>query len=187
MFVRTISSEPQNILFANLVCLCSIISQNAMQKNWFIVFSVKVTVSAYIIKIWLFLLYQTTGWIATKLGLIVQHHNPECPVEKWVYFVQGQGHSECSKCRWLIVGMIFSESQNILLPNLVRWCSTMSQSVMWIFCCCCYCYLQGQGHSEGSYDQNMTISTTFSELLIPWQPNLVWWYIIISQSILWKK
>ena len=57
-------------------------------------------------------------------------------------------------------------------------------------CCCCYCYLQlvqGQGHSEGLYDQNMTLSTIFSELLIPWQPNLVWWYIIISHSILWKK
>ena len=41
-----------------------------------------------------------------------------------------------------------------------------------IFCYCC-CYLQGQGHSEGSYDQNTTLSTIFSELLIPWQPNLV--------------
>ena len=39
----------------------------------------------------------------------------------------------------------------------------------------------------GSYDQNMTLSTIFSELLIAWQPNLVWWYIIISQSVLWKK
>ena len=26
--------------------------------------------------------------------------------------------------------------------------------------------LQGQGHSEGAYDQNMTISTMLSELLI---------------------
>ena len=53
------------------------------------------------------------------------------------------------------------------------------------FCCCCY--LQGQGHSKGSYHQNMTLSTILSELLIPWQPNLVWWYIIKSQSVLWKK
>ena len=30
--------------------------------------------------------------------------------------------------------MIFSESQNILLPNLVWWCSIMSQSVMQFFC-----------------------------------------------------
>ena len=57
MFVRRISSEPQNILMPNLVWLCSIISQSIMQKNWFIVFNVKVTARAYIIKIWLFLFY----------------------------------------------------------------------------------------------------------------------------------
>ena len=27
-------------------------------------------------------------------------------------------------------------------------------------------YFQGQGHSKGSYDQNMTVSTVSSELLI---------------------
>ena len=48
-------------------------------------------------------------------------------------------------------------------------------------------YLQGHNHSIGWYDQNMTVSTILSELLIPWQPNLVWWYIIWSQSVLWKK
>ena len=35
---------------------------------------------------------------------------------------------------------------------------------MWTFCCCCY--LQGQSHSKGSYDQNMTLSTILSEVLI---------------------
>ena len=42
------------------------------------------------------------------------------------------------------------------------------------------CYFQGQDHSKCSFDQNMTLSTMSSELLISWQPNLVWWYIIIS-------
>ena len=32
----------------------------------------------------------------------------------------------------------------------------------------------------------MTPSTVFPKLLTLWQPNLVWWYIIISQSVLWK-
>ena len=32
-----------------------------------------------------------------------------------------------------------------------------------------------------------TTATTFSKLLITWQPDLVWWYVIISQSSLWKK
>ena len=33
----------------------------------------------------------------------------------------------------MFVRMISSESQNILLPDLVWWCTIMSQSVMWIF------------------------------------------------------
>ena len=94
--------------------------------------------------------------------------------------------------------MIFSKLQNFLLLNLVRLCSIisqcrkigslsiMSQSVMHKQKKSC-CYLQSQGHSEGSYDQNMTLFTIFSELLIILQSNLVWWYIIISQSVLWKK
>ena len=33
----------------------------------------------------------------------------------------------------------------------------------------------------------MTLCTIFSELSILWLPNMVWWYIILSQSVLWKK
>ena len=33
----------------------------------------------------------------------------------------------------------------------------------------------------------MTLSTISSELLTPQQPNLVWWYTIISQSVVWKN
>ena len=31
-----------------------------------------------------------------NMGLIVQHHMPECPVEKWDYCNQGQRHSKGS-------------------------------------------------------------------------------------------
>ena len=34
---------------------------------------------------------------AIKLGLIVKHLKPECPVKKMDYCVQGQGHSKGSK------------------------------------------------------------------------------------------
>ena len=124
MFVQTIYSEPQNILLPNLVCLCNIISQNFMQKNWFTVFNVKVTTRAYIIKIWLFLncwsvcnqtWFDSTAswaWVSCgKIGLLLQ----------------GKGHNKGSKCQWMFVRMIFSESQNILLLNLVWQCSIMSQ------------------------------------------------------------
>ena len=35
-------------------------------------------------------------------------------------------------------------------------------------------YRQSQGHSEGLYNQNMTISTMSSKLLVRLQPNSVW-------------
>ena len=49
-----------------------------------------------------------------------------------------------------------------------------------------FCYLQGQGHSKGSYDQNMTLSAILSELLIPWQPNLVDGASSLA-SVLWEN
>ena len=53
---------PSVILLLNVVWLCSIMSQSDMQENWFTVFNVKVTARAYIIKIWLFLLYLKNDW-----------------------------------------------------------------------------------------------------------------------------
>ena len=38
--------------------------------------------------------FQTASPVATKLGLLVQHHKPECPAEKLDYCAQGQGHTE---------------------------------------------------------------------------------------------
>ena len=48
-------------------------------------------------------------------------------------------------------------------------------------------YLQCQGHSEGLYNQNMTISTLFSKLLVRLQPNLVLLYNIISWIVQCKN
>ena len=106
-------------------------------------------------------IFWTTEYFVTKPGTVMQHHKPECHAEKLVPCVQCQGHSDGDAASWarVLCGILF-------------------------VCCC---YLQGQGHSKGLYDQNMTLSIIFSELLIPWQPNLVWWYIIISQSVLLKK
>ena len=36
--------------------------------------------------------------LVRKLRFIVQHHKLEWPVEKWDFYVEGQGHSESSKC-----------------------------------------------------------------------------------------
>ena len=62
----------------------------------------KVTASAYIIRIGLFLLYLLNCWSVCNqiwFDSIVQHHKPECPVEKWDDSVQGQGYSKGSKCQ----------------------------------------------------------------------------------------
>ena len=63
-FVRTISPEPLNHFKPNLVLWCIITRQIVRQKikNWFPIVNVKVTVRAYIIKIWLFLLYLPNCW-----------------------------------------------------------------------------------------------------------------------------
>ena len=49
------------------------------------------------------------------------------------------------------------------------------------------CYFQGQDHCKSSYDQNISISTVSFELLILLLPNLVWWHIIINQSVLQRN
>ena len=81
----------------------------------------------------------------------------------------------------MFVQMRSSKPPNILFPNLVLWCIIMSLSVM-------------QKDWFAIFKVRITARThmikiwlTFSELLIPWQPSLVWWYIIGSQSVLWKK
>ena len=40
---------------------------------------------------------------------------------------------------------------------------------------------------RGLINQNMTIFTISSKLLVHLQPNLIWWYSIISQSVLWEN
>ena len=47
-------------------------------------------------------------------------------------------------------------------------------------------YLQDQGHREGPYNKNMTVSTVSSEPPILLRSNVIWWYIVISKSVLWK-
>ena len=46
-------------------------------------------------------------------------------------------------------------------------------------------YIQCQ--CESLYNQNQTIFTISSTLLVHLQPNMVWWYSIISQSVLWEN
>ena len=180
-FVQTVSPEPPNHFFYQIwyggVLLWGGVS---CRKKWFTLFSAKVTARAYIIKLWLFLLYLLNCWLVCNQTCIIS----------W---------SVLWKMR--LLQLRWKDSKK----RLKQWFKMSVNDIFWItehfvtkfgmlmqhhelechaeFCCCCY--LQGQGHSEGFYDQNMTLSTIFSELLIPWQPNLVWWYIRVSYEKNW--
>ena len=93
---------------------------SVMQKNWFTIFNVKVTVKAYIIKIWLFLLHLLNHWSVCKQTWFDS-------TATWTYVscgkvdhcVQRQGYSESSKYYRMFVQM-----QMILL---VSWYFEPSQ------------------------------------------------------------
>ena len=139
MFVQMISSELQNILLLNLVWWCIITSWSVFQNNWFAILKVKVTMSVHLWSkydsfyniFWtsFYNIFWNANPFATKLGLVVQYHKPECLMKKLGCCVQGQGYHKTSKCKWMFPQKTSSEQLNPLLPNLVWWCIIMSQSV----------------------------------------------------------
>ena len=110
MFVKMISYKPTCILFPSLVLWCNIVQELIWSKYYDV-----------------YCIFWTADLFATKLGLIVHYHKPECFMEKLDCHVQGQGHSKISKCQWMFVQMVSSETLNLLLPNVVWWCIIMSQ------------------------------------------------------------
>ena len=122
------------------------------RKKWFSILRVKVTASAYMIKIWLFILHLLNF---RCFDLIVHHNKPQCPLKK--------------------NPLLRSRSQRSVCPDNISWtawtCVTKLGIVVYYHepeCCVeklVRC-LQGQGHSEGIYFQNMSVSTICSNLLI---------------------
>ena len=124
--------------------------------------------------------------IYNQNDMIVQHHNPECPVEK-----NGLLHSRLRPQRR------FKMSVNVC-PDDIFW--TVEHFVTKLGMVMQHhepeCHAGKRMFSifkvkvtarAHNYNQNMALSTISSELLISWQPNSVRWYIIISQSVLWQK
>ena len=64
------------------------------------------------------LFFRTTKLYATKLGMLVHHHDPECHVERLGSCFQGQGHSAGSNPEKVTVSSI-SHYLNLLQPDLV--------------------------------------------------------------------
>ena len=72
-------------------------------------------------------IFWTADLFATKFGLIVHYHKPECFIRNWIVMLRVKVTD--SKCQWLFIQMLSSEMLNLILPNLVRWCIIMSQIV----------------------------------------------------------
>ena len=120
-------------------------------------------------------IFWATEHFVTKFGIVMQHHEPECHVEKKIYLLlSSRSRSQRrlilfnydSPCvRSYRAHYLLNRStifyQTWFLPNLVWWCIVRKRCVK-------------------AYIIKIW-------LLIPWQPNLVWLYIIISQSVLWKN
>ena len=117
-------------------------------------------------------IFWTLDSLETKLGLMIHHHELECPVTKsWItafrvkVTVKGQNVNVCSDDIFSTIKHFVSKL-SIVIHHYESECLVKRL----------ICYFQGQGHckSSSSYDQNMTISTVSFELLILSLPNLVW-------------
>ena len=145
-----------------------------MQKDWFAIFKVKVTVRTQMIKMWQFLLYLLNFWSISSF--VVHYYKPECLMEKFECCVHSQDHNKISQCHWVFVQMIASELLNLLLLNLVWWCITVSQIVFqkdWFA-------VFKVKVTVKDYIIKIWLFNVSSEMLIRLQLNLVWWHIIIS-------
>ena len=101
-------------------------------------------------------------------------------LRNWIVVFRVKVTAKISKCQWMFVQMISSESLNLLLPNLVWWCIIMSQIVFqkdWF------------AVFKVTVKSNIIkiwLCNILSELLILLQVNLVWWHIIKRWIVLWK-
>ena len=130
MFVQLISSKLPSILFPNWYWNASLWVGVSCKKIDLLFLRSRAQQEL----IWskydnFYCIFWTADPFATKLGLIVHYHKPECFMEKFDCCVQGQDHSKILKCQWMFVQIIISESPNLLLPNLVWWCVIVNKIV----------------------------------------------------------
>ena len=112
----------------------------------------------------------------------MHHHEPECHAEKLVCYFQGQGHSKGSKCQCLSRWYLLAQ-QTFCFQT---WYCDAS-SWVWVSCKKTDLLFWRSRSLQELIWSNVIISTVFFELLILLLPNLVWKYIIISQSVLWRN
>ena len=90
----------------------------------------------YVIKMWLFLLHFLNFWcIASKLGLIVQHHKPECAMEK----------SDCCQARWQALFIFFFYYLYVLCTQLFLTGKDYGGRFDELFSSCAFFFFSSEG------------------------------------------
>ena len=149
MTISTLTSKLPVCLQPKLVWFCSIISQSVLWKNWITALGsssqqrFKMSVNVFLNDI-----FWTSEHFVTKLGMVMQHHEPECHAGKRMFSifkvkVTARAHNYNQN---MALSSISSELLISWQPNSVRWYIIISQSVLWQKLDCC---VQGKGHSEG--------------------------------------
>ena len=100
------------------VCVCVLFSKSSSQRG--------LTWAKYGS---FYYIFWTVDSLAFKLGLMIHHHKPECPVKN-IRLLPSGSRSQWRVKMLVFVQMIFSKPPNILFPNLVLWCIIMSRRVM---------------------------------------------------------
>ena len=148
-----IASEPQNIFLPNFVWWCSIISQSVLWKKDSLLSSRSRSRWGLM---WLkydsfYYIFWTIDSLATKLGLMIHHHKPQCLVKK-NRLLQSRSRSR-QRVKLLMIVQTITSKPRIVMHHHEPECRAQKKKKV--------CYCQGQGHSEGSCDQNKTLSTIY--------------------------
>ena len=153
----------------NLVWWYIIIRQMACVKSWITAFKVKVTVKVHnvyeCLSILYFLNHQTfchKDWLAVfKVKVTAGAHMIRMQQFHYIFWTADPFATRLGL-------MVHYYKPEYLLKKLD-------------------CCVQDQGHSKSSKCQWMFVQMIPSELLNLLLPNLVWWYIIMNQSVCYKK
>ena len=116
-----------------------------------------------------FYIFRNVDSLATKLGLMIHHLKPKCPVKKnWITAFRVKVTAMVKNVN-VCPGDIFKITKHFVskLGILMLHHESEHHAKRLI------CYFQGLGHCKRSYDHNMTISTVSFELWILLLPNLV--------------
>ena len=192
-FVWTMSPEPLNRFKPNLVWWCILTRWCVIQKNWFNIFNVKVTLRGYIIKIWLFLRYLLNCRSVCNQTWFVSAASEAKSVlwKNWVtafkvkVTAKVQNVSECLS-KWYLLNCWTFYNQ-IWHDDASSWARLSYKKIGLLS----YKKIGKLSLRSRSQWRIITIikiwhSNISSGLLILLQLNMVWWHIIIRWIVLWK-